>query len=132
MSLEACKNNHHHQQPSDQENNPRLAHTQGKKKKKHLNKKHTMGATVIERHKIWCFGALMQNEQMETVSQRKPAGKARLHPPRSSPCPPGGASSLPLRAEEVAVSARFPVASGQEREIAICGLPKLWASSATG
>lgn len=42
LSLEPCKNNHHHQQPSDQENNPRLAHTQGKRKKKHLNKKHTM------------------------------------------------------------------------------------------
>lgn len=40
LSLEACKNNHHHQQPSDQENNPRLAHTHGKRKKKHLNKKH--------------------------------------------------------------------------------------------
>ncbi|AWP00467.1 putative autism susceptibility 2 protein [Scophthalmus maximus] len=41
MSLETCKNNHHHQQPSDQENNPRLAHTQGKRKKKRLNKKHS-------------------------------------------------------------------------------------------
>ena len=36
LSLEPCKNNHHHQQPSDQENNPRLAHKHGKRKKKHL------------------------------------------------------------------------------------------------
>ncbi|KAL6099144.1 auts2 [Pungitius sinensis] len=42
LSLNPCKNNHHQQQPSDQENNPRLAHSQGKRKKKHLNKKHTM------------------------------------------------------------------------------------------
>eukprot|EP00064_Thunnus_orientalis_P016796 superscaffoldBa00003409_g16867 len=42
LSLEPCKNNHHHHQPSDQENNPRVAHTQGKRKKKHLSKKHTM------------------------------------------------------------------------------------------
>lgn len=40
LSLEPCRNNFHHQS-SDQENNPRLAHSQGKKKK-HLNKKHTM------------------------------------------------------------------------------------------
>lgn len=42
LSLEPCKNIHHHHQSSDQENNPRLAHTQGKRKKKHLNKKHSM------------------------------------------------------------------------------------------
>lgn len=42
LSLEPCRNNHHHQQPSDQENNPRLAHTQGKRKKKHLSKRNKM------------------------------------------------------------------------------------------
>ncbi|TKS83649.1 hypothetical protein D9C73_017762 [Collichthys lucidus] len=49
LSLEPCKNNHHHQQPSDQENNPRLAHTQGKRKKKHQNKKHSMVGPVNRR-----------------------------------------------------------------------------------
>ncbi|KAM7374803.1 hypothetical protein PAMP_007440 [Pampus punctatissimus] len=47
LSLEPCKNNHHHHQHSDQENNPRLAHTQGKRKKKHLSKKHTMPSSQI-------------------------------------------------------------------------------------
>ncbi|XP_056141169.1 autism susceptibility gene 2 protein-like [Lampris incognitus] len=43
LSLEPCRNNHHHHhQPSDQENNPRLARTQGKRKKKHVHKKHSM------------------------------------------------------------------------------------------
>ncbi|KAF3841250.1 hypothetical protein F7725_007112 [Dissostichus mawsoni] len=40
LSLEPCKKTVHHQRSSDQENNPRLVHTQGKKKKKNLNKKH--------------------------------------------------------------------------------------------
>ena len=40
LSLEHFKNNYHHHQSSDQENNPRLVHTHGKRKKKHLNKKH--------------------------------------------------------------------------------------------
>lgn len=39
LSLESCKNNHQ-QQASDQENNPQLAHKQGKRKKKHHKKKH--------------------------------------------------------------------------------------------
>ncbi|XP_037544063.1 autism susceptibility gene 2 protein-like [Nematolebias whitei] len=43
LSLDSCKNNYHHHQSSDQENNPHLAHAQGKKnKKKHLNKKHSV------------------------------------------------------------------------------------------
>ncbi|CAL8305786.1 unnamed protein product [Gadus morhua 'NCC'] len=57
LTLDPCKNNHHHTHqyhnhnhnrhnhnhlPSDQENNnPRLTHTAGKRKKKHLHKKHT-------------------------------------------------------------------------------------------
>ncbi|CAB1429878.1 unnamed protein product [Pleuronectes platessa] len=41
-SLETCKSNRHHHKLSDQENNPRLAHTQGKRKKKHLNKKQSV------------------------------------------------------------------------------------------
>lgn len=40
LSIEACKNHHQHV-PSDQENNPRLAQTPGKRKKKRLNKKHS-------------------------------------------------------------------------------------------
>ncbi|KAK5608685.1 hypothetical protein CRENBAI_021849 [Crenichthys baileyi] len=42
LTLESCKYNHHQHQSSDQENNPSLAHTQGKRKKKHLNKKRRM------------------------------------------------------------------------------------------
>lgn len=41
LRIEACKTNHQHV-PSDQENNPRLAQTPGKRKKKRLNKKRSM------------------------------------------------------------------------------------------
>lgn len=41
LRIEALKNNHQHV-PSDQENNPRLAQTPGKRKKKRLNKKRSM------------------------------------------------------------------------------------------
>lgn len=41
LRIEGCRNNHQHV-PSDQENNPRLAQTPGKRKKKRLNKKRAM------------------------------------------------------------------------------------------
>lgn len=39
LRIEACNKNNHQHEPSDQENNPRLAQTPGKRKKKRLNKK---------------------------------------------------------------------------------------------